>query len=114
MMQSFYDAIGTNRGIENIPQDSQTVPDMSLSVKDILTRFRRGTVDLASLVRNSDFANDDIDDDTLDGVADLVDVQQVQRQIYGKVSQSLWDHTHSSRGDSSESKDPQAGDTSGE
>ena len=52
MIRTFSQAIGEPiKGIEKLPQDSQTVPDMSLSVKEILSRFRRGTLDPESLYR---------------------------------------------------------------
>lgn len=86
---SFLQAIGPARGVEKLSQDSQTVPDMSLSVKEILQRYRRGTLDISTLTRPSYPENDDIDDDTLDDVDDLVDVQQKRFEIHGKVREVL-------------------------
>lgn len=101
MILSFYDAIGKPRGVESIPIDSDTVPDMSLSVKEILQRFRRGTVDINSLVRPSYDGTDDIDDDTLDGVEDLVDIQNLKLSTHGKVSEILRNHRECSHDDPS-------------
>lgn len=87
---SFLQAIGPARGVEKLSQVSQTVPDMSLSIKEILQRYRRGTLDISTLTRPSFYPeNDDIDDDTLDDVDDLVDVQQKRFEIHGKVREVL-------------------------
>lgn len=94
---SFLQAIGPARGVEKLSQDSQTVPDMSLSIKEILQRYRRGTLDISTLQRPSFYPeNDDIDDDTLDDVADLVDVQQKRFEIHGKVREVLRTHSANS------------------
>lgn len=87
--KSFWNSIGEVSGTETLSQESQTVPDMSLSVRDILERFRRGTLDPSSLVRNVVDTDDDIDDDVLDDVHDLVDVQRVKSDCYGKVFESI-------------------------
>lgn len=55
-------------------EESQTVPDQSLSVRDILTRFTRGTISMSDIARpvyyeddaddyfeSDDFGNDDYD-----------------------------------------------------
>lgn len=76
-------------GVEFLDQHSETVPDMSLSVKEILLRFRRGTIDLASLTRNSIDQEDDIDDDLLDNLDDMVDVMERKEVINGKVLESV-------------------------
>lgn len=80
MIRTFSQAIGEQNGVEHIPSDSITVPDMSLSVKEILSRFRRGTIDPLTLYRNSIDTNDDIDDDTLDDINDLVDIHNLKLQ----------------------------------
>lgn len=87
-------------GVEFLPSDSITVPDMSLSVKDILTRFRRGTVDIESLQRRYLDGTDDIDDDSLDGIEDMVDVLERKNQLHGKVSEILRTCSGTAGGDS--------------
>lgn len=77
------------RGVEHLSMDTKTVPDMSLSVKDILTRFRRGTLDLESINRSYPNTDDDFDDDIMDGVEDMVDVFNLKQRIHGKVSEIL-------------------------
>lgn len=105
IIRSFWSAIGAINGSEVLPQESETVPDLSLSVKDILTRFRRGTVNLEDLDRNYPDSDDDIEDDSLDGIEDLVDVQQLKRNVYEKVHGSLQRDSDRSVGDT---RDPGA------
>lgn len=95
MIRTFSQAIGESLGIEELPQDTQTVPDMSLSVKEILQRFRRGTLDPASLIRNVVDEDDDLDDDFMDDVDDMVDLQTKQRQLYENVNDTLFRHSAS-------------------
>lgn len=52
----------------------KTIPDMSLSVKDIIERYRRGTISLDELQRDMYDTDDDIDDDSLDSIDDISDV----------------------------------------
>lgn len=105
MIRTSSEAIGEVLGVEFLPSDSMTVPDMSLSVKDILTRFRRGTVDLESLQRHYFDGTDDIDDDSLDGIEDLVDVFNRKEQLNGKVREILQSCAGSPGGDSPGSAD---------
>lgn len=79
------------RGSETLDCTSLAVPDMSLSVKDILERCRRGTIDLNSLIRHDLDLNQDIDDDSLDGIEDIVDVELLSSRNNGKVAQILRD-----------------------
>ena len=89
MIRTFSQAIGEQNGVEHIPSDSITVPDMSLSVKEILNRFRRGTIDPLTLYRNSIDTNDDIDDDTLDDINDLVDIHNLKIQTNETILKHL-------------------------
>lgn len=83
------------RGIEILDQHSDTVPDMSLSVREILERFRRGTVDINDLSRDVIDSEDDFDDDLLDDINDLVDIQERKEVINGKISENLQHHRDS-------------------
>lgn len=74
-------------GTETLDQTSLSVPDMSLSVKDILTRFRRGTLDPSDLYRPSLDLEQDIDDDSLDDLDDLTDFQNLALRTNGKIDQ---------------------------
>lgn len=89
MIETMSNHIGTLDGVEHLPTDSLTVPDMSLSVKDILARFRRGTLDLQSLQRQYYDGTEDIDDDTLDGLDDIVDIHLKKQQLNGQIREIL-------------------------
>lgn len=91
-IRSFYGCIGVQDGIEEISSESQTVPDMSLSVKEILQRFRRGTIDPSVLYRDYPDEDDDIDNDLLDSMDDLVDVQERQMRVNSNVEQIVFRH----------------------
>lgn len=101
----FYNAVGLNDGISEVSSDSQTVPDMSLSVKQILERFRRGTIDLDTLNRVYPNEDDDIDDDTLDGVEDLVDLTELAKSSRHSFNRAMDDIRHSSESPSDEKKE---------
>lgn len=100
-------------GIEILPSESLTVPDMSLSVKDILTRFRRGTLDIESMERRYYDGTDDIDDDSLDGLDDIVDVWTRKKHIDGEVSKILRSVSCPPGGDSPGPQDPPSEETAG-
>lgn len=89
MIRTSSEAIGEVLGVEYLPSDSMTVPDMSLSVKEILQRFRRGTIDIESLKRTYFDGTDDIDDDSLDGIEDMVDVFNRKQDLNGQISEIL-------------------------
>lgn len=88
------------RGVEDLPSESETVPDMSLSVKDILNRFRRGTLDLESINRQYVDGTDDIDDDSLDGIDDIVDIYERKEQLHGQIREILQSCSGTPGGDS--------------
>lgn len=99
------------RGIETLPSESLTVPDMSLSVKDILTRFRRGTLDIESLERRYHDGTDDIDDDSLDGLDDIVDVWTRKQYLDGEIREILHSCTGTLGGDSPGTPDASSEDS---
>lgn len=90
---SFWQSIGRDPeddpSIEVCSDELIAVPDMSLTVQQILERFRKGTVDPQSLVRSVIDTEDDIDDDTFDDLDDLTDVQRLKEESYEKVRRSL-------------------------
>lgn len=77
----------TVRGTEELDQTIHSVPDMSYSVKEILTRFRRGTLDVGSLIRQEPDINIDLDDDRFDGLDDITDVERLKMINDGKLQQ---------------------------
>lgn len=65
---------------------------MSLSVQEILLRFRRGTIDPSTLYRDYPDADDDIDNDLLDSMDDLVDLQERQIRVNSDVERIVFRH----------------------
>lgn len=70
MVRSFYNSNPIDS--ESVSSDSVTVPDQSLSVRDILTRFRKGMLDVPPVISGPDA---DIND-PVDRFDDLVDASQ--------------------------------------
>lgn len=67
-IRSFYSPVGD---IETVSEKSETIPDQSLSVKDIMLRYTRGTLNLPPVQTGDD---DDIDVDT--DFDDMIDAHQ--------------------------------------
>lgn len=88
---NLWSAIGQFTQGEELPQDSMTVPDMSLSVKDILARYRRGTIDVQSLYRQYPDSDDDFDD-AVDGIDDFADVYYARQQNYDNIVDTINRH----------------------
>lgn len=67
--------------------DSKVVPDCSLSVKQILERFRRGTLnpEMVSTSGYYDDDDDDLDTDVLE-VSDLTDLSDARANVENIVS----------------------------
>lgn len=57
-----------------------TVPDMSLSVKDILRRFTRGTLEAQELFREGDYDDDPDIDNPYEPPTDLTDYDRMVRR----------------------------------
>lgn len=73
-------------GLETLSEESMTIPDMSLSVKQILERYRRGTIDLVDLHREGYYDESaDIDSETFGEVDDLVDLMEQREELNGKI-----------------------------
>ena len=110
-IESFWQSIGKDPeedpSIEVCSDELISVPDMSLSVKQILERFRRGTLDPESLVRSVIDTEDDIDDDTFDDIEDLTDVQRLKEETYEKVRRSLQRDRDGDRGAGSGVSEPE-------
>ncbi len=79
------------RGTEELDQTINSVPDMSYSVKEILQRFRRGTLDVGTLIRESPDLNIDLDDDRFDGIDDITDYDRLKRVNDYELQRTLSD-----------------------
>ncbi|WGL31495.1 hypothetical protein [Dipodfec virus UOA04_Rod_1151] len=111
-VESFWSSIHHYEGA-TLSSESQTVPDMSLSVRDILLNYRRG-YDMSELHRNVIDTDDDIDDDYLDDIHDLVDLKERKEYLNEKVSQNLRDYHDSGDFSKRGVQDPQEGEPSSE
>lgn len=67
-----------------------TIPEQSLTVKDILERFRRGTLDYSELNSKSYYDDDDNDIDfsppEIDDITDIENIAARQKVIMNKLS----------------------------
>nr|QPB07365.1 MAG: hypothetical protein [Microvirus sp.]QQL13308.1 MAG: hypothetical protein [Microviridae sp.] len=66
--------------LEHVSSKSETVPDMSLTVKDILIRFQRGTLSPDEICRNVDYEDDPDIDNPYDPPTDLTDYDAMARR----------------------------------
>lgn len=80
--------------LDQVSSDSETVPDMSLSVKDILRRFTRGTLTEQELFRHGEYDDDPDIDNPYESPTDLTDFeilsnrgQDILRDIESMASQ---------------------------
>lgn len=79
----FFQVREEDTSIEDLDQTYITVPDMSFSVKEILTRFRRGTIDIGDLHRNDPYEGYG---DLAGQIEDIVDLQDLSLQNQTRVS----------------------------
>lgn len=70
-VKSFYSCDHDDKEVVTMP--SQTIPDQSLSVRDILMRFTRGQMDIPPIETGDD---DDFDSYESDQFDDFVDAQE--------------------------------------
>lgn len=66
--------------LEDVSSESETVPDMSLSVKDILKRFTRGTLTEQELFRQGSYDDDPDIDNPYDPPSDLTDYESMAQR----------------------------------
>lgn len=92
-------------------QESKVIPRMSLTVREILERFRRGSLSPADLDMSSMEYNDEEDNDFMDQIEnarDIVDIWHIKQQVkqkihdtYGKIQEDSRNRGKSSSVDSS-------------
>lgn len=103
-------------------QESKVIPRMSLTVREILERFRRGSLSPADLDMRSMEYNDEADNDFMDQIEnarDIVDIWNIKQQVkqkihdtYGKIQKDSRDRRESGNVDPSSPEDlskPQTG-----
>lgn len=105
-------------------QESKVIPRMSLTVREILERFRRGSLSPADLDMSSMEYNDEEDNDFMDQIEnarDIVDIWNIKQQVkqkihdtYGKIQEDSRNRGKSSLVDSSPSGDVSETQTGGD
>lgn len=70
---------------EKLTEDSITVPDMALSVRDIIERFTRGNLEIPPV----EYGEDEDIDAPMDSIEDLVDAQNIINDINYKVAKKV-------------------------
>lgn len=87
-MRSQYNFVTKDSDLETLKTDDcRTVPNMALSVKEILRRFNSGTLP-DDLSRNYyDYEDDDIDSPVIEfkDLTDLTEMSEKQKQVIEKV-----------------------------
>lgn len=79
---------------------SQTVPDLDISVRDLINRFEAGNLDLDSMSIDSSYDDDDDDDTVLDhSINDLADYGDLNESYNSNISPSrLQDQSPATKG----------------
>ncbi len=105
-------------------QESKVVPRMSLTVREILERFRRGSLSPADLDMSSIEYNDEEDNDFMDQIdnaRDIVDIWHIKQHVkqkihdtYGKIKEDSRNRGKSSDVDPSPSEDLPKSQTGGD
>lgn len=89
VVRKFYDVLESQVDVfEENSGKSDVVPDMSLSVQQIILRFKRGTLDINDL-RNGNYIDSNsvgFDYSMIDQIEDLVDLQNVSNQMSNQIS----------------------------
>lgn len=63
-----------------------SIPDQSLSVKEILNRFRRGDIDLSSIERKAYYDDDEDINTFIDQVDDISDLASIVQTAQNRIS----------------------------
>lgn len=105
-------------------QVSKVIPRMSLTVREILERFRRGSLSPADLDMSAIEYNDEQDNDFMDQIEnarDIVDIWHIKQQVkqkiqdtYGKIEEDSRNLRKSGNVDSSPSEDLPKSQTGGD
>lgn len=78
---SFYTAVGFQWDGEVNSGESNVIPSQSLTVQDILRRFRRGTLDLSQISQSGYYDDEDGITDEIDNISDPVEAMEYVQKI---------------------------------
>lgn len=91
-INTFYNYNPEEQIIDQGAGEVVTIPEQSLTVKDILERFRRGTLDYQELNSKSYYDDDDNDIDfappEIDDITDIENLAARKKAIMNKLSTS--------------------------
>lgn len=103
---SFYTAVGFKWDGETNSGESNVIPSQSLTVQDILRRFRRGTLDLSQISQSGYFDDEEGITDEIDTISDPVEaleyVQKIKERrnnIYEQIRQGSQSGGNGNRSD---------------
>lgn len=85
MAYSFYSAVGNISDFEDNDPVSDTIPDQSLSVRDIIHRYTRGQIEIPSVDQGEDQDIEDSDMD-FDSFDDAFELSHVDPSLFGNLS----------------------------
>lgn len=84
-----YSNYDPSRYIEDVDSSSETVPDQSLTVQDILRRFQNGTITNEELYRQGFYDdNPDIDSEEI-YAEDLTDIDAAKAETFSRIDRAL-------------------------
>lgn len=84
MAYSFYSAVGNISDFEDNDPVSDTIPDQSLSVRDIIRRYTRGQIEVPPIDQGEDQDIEDSDMD-FDSFDDAFESSHVDPSLFGNL-----------------------------
>lgn len=111
MAYSFYSAVGNISDFENNDPVSDTIPDQSLSVRDIIHRYTRGQIEIPPVDQGEDQDIEDSDMD-FDSFDDAFESAHVDPSLFGNLPTDATSETStgSASGSSAETLDGTPGE----
>lgn len=92
MAYSFYSAVGNISDFEDNDPVSDTIPDQSLSVRDIIHRYTRGQIEIPPVDQGEDQDIEDSDMD-FDSFDDAFESSHVDPSLFGNLPTGTPDET---------------------
>lgn len=89
-VKTFYNYNHTETKLEKGKGELITVPEQSLSVKQILERYRRGNLDYEQLRNNGYYDDPDVDiDKPLQELSDFSDIDEIMLKVQNESKKSV-------------------------
>lgn len=84
-MKNHYNVLFSVDYLEDVSSMTDTVPDQSLSVQEILRRFTSGTLLPSDMQRPTYYDEGSLDDEDFDDIEDMADVSMMQQFVNEKI-----------------------------